>query len=119
MKVAAPAHKKRTGIFLFPCSNFTNEVDLFLRVWSQVAPQDVVEPKFRLLSGRDFLFPRIFGVGLAVNEAPVNRTDIELLQKRKNALEGAAMGPRHILGANQGTIVHAKMLYERLMGVRF
>src|SRR5438046_9175732 len=78
-----------------------NEVDLFLPVRPAVGLEHVVKPdREPVLAGVGLIpgIPRVDRLRLAGDQAPVDRTDVVLLEDREAPLEGAAGAARHVLG---------------------
>src|SRR5438132_9017615 len=90
-----------------------NEVDLFLPVRPAVGLEHVVKPdREPVLAGVGLIpgIPRVDRLRLAGDQAPVDRTDVVLLEDREAPLEGAAGAARHVLGTENGAMVGKERL---------
>src|SRR5690349_15321888 len=90
-------------------AHFPDERRLLRLVWPAVGSKDVVEPGRRLVVvGLLPGVPGIDGLGLPLNEAPVDRAHVVSPRKRQRPFERAAFAARHVLGADERPVVAAE-----------
>src|SRR5436190_425485 len=90
-----------------------NKIDLLLPVRPAVGLEHVVKPdREPVLAGVGLIpgIPRVDRLRLAGDQAPVDRTDVVLLEDREAPLEGAAGAARHVLGTENGAMVGKERL---------
>src|ERR1700679_1119780 len=85
-------------------SEFADQVDFVLAVGGVVLAKDFVEPDGGLREGVGASpgIPRVEGLRLAGDEAPVNGRHVILLGDGQGVVEGAAGSACHVFGAEDG-----------------